>query len=77
MIFFSLTEFIFVAFFFIAPPLLNVPKSEILVLDFSKGYSISTYAVFLFSVFIIAERIYADKKNKKTSDFNEKKIQFN
>lgn len=72
MIFFSLAEFIFVAFFLIAPPLFNAPKNEI-ILDFSKGYSVSTYAVFLVSVFIFAEKVYADKKNNKTSDFNEKK----
>lgn len=73
MIFFSLAEFIFVAFFLIAPPLFNAPKNEILVLDFSKGYSFSTYAVFLVSVFIFAERSFSDKKNNKTGDLITKK----
>ncbi len=75
MIFFSLAEFIFVAFFLIAPPLFTSPKSEI-ILDFSKGYTVSTYAVFLVSVFIFAERVYADKKNSKTSDLIAKKSSF-
>lgn len=75
MIFFSLAEFIFVAFFLIAPPLFNAPKNEI-ILDFSKGYSVSTYAVFLVSIFIFTERIYADKKNSKTSDLIAKKSSF-
>jgi len=73
MILFSLAEFIFVAVFLILPPLINAPEKEILTLDFSKGYSISTYAVFLFSLFIFAERIYTEKKNNKKSGFNTKK----
>ena len=73
MILFSLAEFIFVAIFLIFPPLINAPENEVLTLDFSKGYSISTYAVFLVSLFIFAERNYSEKKNNKKSVSNAKK----
>lgn len=71
MILFSLAELIFVLSFLIFPPLLNAPKSGALVLDFSKGYPLSVFSVFLIALFIFFMEEYESKISKKTASFAE------